>query len=99
MSLTAHSVSTPHKMKLSAGDNDQMKLNHRRTTVHVVHDFKTYGGEALDFHRTNNGGLCKKWGLPFGEVIRHFIIEGDENALLASNCNEREIGSKDKKKH
>ena len=44
--------------------------------------FKRYE-EGLKFLREKNTGVCRKTGKQFGELIRHFIIGGDETNLIA----------------
>ena len=39
--------------------------------------------EGIKFLREQNTGLCKLTGKQFGEVMKHFIVGGDESNFLA----------------
>ena len=50
--------------------------------------------------RQRNTEVCRKSGKTFGEMIKHFIIGGDESCFMASvNGDCRVIGSVGKAKH
>ncbi|KAJ1447819.1 hypothetical protein M885DRAFT_175856 [Pelagophyceae sp. CCMP2097] len=56
--------------------------------------------DTLKKLRERNVGCCpKSSGKTFSEVIRHFIVGGDETGMLASSGNVTVIGDKGKRKH
>jgi hypothetical protein len=55
--------------------------------------------DTLNELRRLNTGTCRKTGKVFGELIQHFIIDGDEMCLMAcANGNVRVIDCAQKKK-
>ena len=45
----------------------------------------------MDILRTNNTGVCKRIGKSFGELIKHFISEGEEKFLISEVDGSMEI--------
>ena len=56
--------------------------------------------KSLDFLRKHNTGTCPKTGKTFGELIEHFVLNGDETNLMADNDgNVKIIGEFGRQKH
>ena len=50
--------------------------------------------------RRKNGGLCKKTGNTFGELMQHFVLVLDEVCIMAyAGGNIKIIGAANRKKH
>lgn len=84
----------PHAMKAQATTT-------KRSAITVAQQFRwhTTFEAGLNKLRELNTGQCKLTGKTFGELIRHFIIGGDETCMHASSSHLHVIGSTDRKKH
>jgi hypothetical protein len=73
----------------------------KRTAITVTQQWRWH--QTVEFAtnelRRRNTGLCAKTGKAFNEVIRHFILGGDETCLLACDGVVKIIGDSEKKKH
>jgi hypothetical protein len=54
---------------------------------------------AINKLRELNTGVCRVTGKPFGELIQHFILGGDETCMQGNAGSLRIVGSVERKKH
>jgi hypothetical protein len=73
----------------------------KRSAITVAQQFRwhTMYEAGLNQLRERNTGVCNLTGKTFGELIRHFIVGGDETCMHASAGHTYVIGSTGRKKH
>ena len=91
-----------HKHRLNPKSVMPQKTSSRRSQCTVAQQYRWFQtfDRSLDILRAKNTGLCKKSGLPFEEVMEHFLIGLDEACLIAdADGNIKILGEFGRRKH